>query len=237
MHQETEGNKDRKQAIEMKKLLIFDLDGTILNTLDDLADSTNYALRKHGLPERTLTEVRAFVGNGIGKLIERAVPEDCSETVRKSVLESFSAHYKKHSADKTRPYDGILEVLRELKGLGYQMAIVSNKADPAVHTLCEHYFPEIFTFVTGEQEGIGRKPSPDSVFAVLEQLNTEKRDAVYIGDSEVDAMTAQNAGVDLIAVEWGFRDREVLEAKGAKVILKTPDEILSTLQRADELFG
>ena len=221
----------------MKKLLIFDLDGTILNTLDDLAASTNYALRRHGLPERTLTQVRAFVGNGIGKLIERAVPEDCSEAVRKAVLESFSSHYKKHAADKTRPYDGILEVLKELKELGCQMAVVSNKADFAVHSLCEHYFPGIFTFVIGEQEGIRRKPAPDSVYAVLEQLNTEKKDAVYIGDSEVDAMTAQNAGVDLIAVEWGFRDREVLEAKGAKVIIKAPNEILSTLQHAAEIFG
>ena len=221
----------------MKKLLIFDLDGTILNTLDDLADSTNYALRKHSLPERTLTEVRAFVGNGIGRLIERAVPKDCCEAVRKSVLESFSAHYKEHSADKTRPYDGILDVLRELKELGYQMAVVSNKADPVVHSLCEHYFPGIFTFVIGEREDIRRKPAPDSVYAVLNQLNTEKKDAVYIGDSEVDAMTAQNAGVDLIAVEWGFRDREVLKATGAKVIIKIPNEILSTLQRTDELFA
>lgn len=220
----------------MKKLLIFDLDGTILNTLDDLADSTNYALRQHGLPERSITEVRNFVGNGIGKLIERAVPEGCSEETRTNVLNDFSAHYKVHSADKTRPYDGILEVLKELNSRGYLLAVVSNKADFAVHSLCEHYFPGIFSFVVGEREDVRRKPAPDSVFAVLERFQTEKKDAVYIGDSDVDAQTARNAGVDLIAVAWGFRDREVLEANGAKVILKTPDEILSVLQRTEDIF-
>lgn len=214
----------------MKKLLIFDLDGTILNTLDDLAASTNYALEQNSMPKRSLDEVRAFVGNGIRKLIERAVPSGSSEAEKKAVLESFTAHYKAHSADKTRPYDGIVELLEQLKIQGYLMAVVSNKADFAVQSLCETYFPGTFTFVVGERDGIRRKPAPDSIYEVLEQLNIPKEEAVYIGDSDVDAETAKNAGIDLIAVTWGFRDREVLEATGAKVFAQTPKEILDVLQ-------
>lgn len=214
----------------MKKLLIFDLDGTILNTLDDLAASTNYALEQNSMPKRSLEEVRAFVGNGIRKLIERAVPGGSSEAEKKAVLESFTTHYKAHSADKTRPYKGIPEVLAQLKIQGFQLAVVSNKADFAVQSLCETYFPGTFTFVVGEREGIRRKPAPDSIYEVLEQLNIPKEEAVYIGDSDVDAETAKNAGIDLIAVTWGFRDREVLEAMGAKVFAQTPKEILAVLQ-------
>lgn len=214
----------------MKKLLIFDLDGTILNTLDDLAASTNYALEQNSMPKRSLDEIRAFVGNGIRKLIERAVPSGSSEAEKKAVLESFTAHYKAHSANKTRPYDGIVELLEQLKIQGYLMAVVSNKADFAVQSLCETYFPRTFTFVVGEREGIRRKPAPDSIYEVLEQLNIPKEEAVYIGDSDVDAETAKNAGIDLIAVTWGFRNREVLEAMGAKVFAQTPKEILDVLQ-------
>lgn len=211
----------------MKKLWIFDLDGTILNTLDDLADSTNYALEKNGMPARSLDEVRAFVGNGIGKLIERAVPDGSSDAEKQAVLKSFTAYYKEHSEDKTKPYDGIPEALKELKNRGCQLAVVSNKADFAVQSLCASYFPGIFTFVVGEREGIRRKPAPDSIYEVLEQLRTAKEDAVYIGDSDVDVETAENAGLDLIAVEWGFRTREVLEEMGAEVFVKTPDELLT----------
>lgn len=215
----------------MKKLLIFDLDGTILNTLEDLADSTNYALEQNSMPKRSLDEVRAFVGNGIGKLIERAVPEGSSEAQKKTVQESFTAHYKVHSADKTRPYGGIPEVLTQLKNQGCQMAVVSNKADFAVQSLCEAYFPGMFTFVVGEREGIRRKPAPDSIYEVLEHLRISKEEAVYVGDSDVDAETAKNAGIDLIAVTWGFRNQEVLEAAGAKVFVKTPEEIPDALLR------
>lgn len=211
----------------MKKLWIFDLDGTILNTLEDLADSTNYALRTNNMPERSMDEVRAFVGNGIGKLVERAVPEGSSNAEKKAVLESFTSHYKEHSEDKTRPYDGIPEILKELKNQGCQLAVVSNKADFAVQTLCASYFPGIFTFVVGERENIRRKPAPDSIYEVLEQLRTAKEDAVYIGDSDVDVKTAENAGLDLIAVEWGFRTRSVLKEAGAKIFAKTPEELLT----------
>lgn len=211
----------------MKKLWIFDLDGTILNTLEDLADSTNYALRTNNMPERSIDEVRAFVGNGIGRLIERAVPKGSDDAEKQAVLESFTSYYKEHSADKTKPYNGITDVLNTLKKQGCQLAVVSNKADFAVQSLCESYFPGIFTFVVGEREGIRRKPAPDSVYEVLEQLKTAKKDAVYIGDSDVDVKTAENAGIDLIAVTWGFRTREVLAETGAGVFAKTPEELLS----------
>lgn len=214
----------------MKKLLIFDLDGTILNTLDDLADSTNYALKQNSMPKRSLDEVRAFVGNGIRRLIEQAVPSGSSEAEKKAVLESFTAHYKAHSADKTRPYDGIVGLLEQLKIQGCQLAVVSNKADFAVQSLCETYFPGTFTFVVGERKGIRRKPAPDSIYEVLEQLNIPKEESVYIGDSDVDVETAKNADIDLIAVTWGFRNREVLEMAGAKVFVQTPEEILDVLQ-------
>lgn len=213
----------------MKRLLIFDLDGTILNTLDDLAESTNYALRENQLPERSLDEVRAFVGNGIGKLIERAVPEGSTEGLRRAVLESFTAHYREHSADKTRPYDNIMELLETLKEEGYLLAVVSNKADFAVQSLCEQYFPGVFTFAVGEREGVRRKPCPDSVNEVLETLKVQREEAVYIGDSEVDVQTARAAEMDLIAVAWGFRDCEVLKAQGANIIVEAPEEILKVV--------
>lgn len=210
----------------MKKLLIFDLDGTILETLEDLADSTNYALKKNGCLKRSIDEVRQFVGNGIAKLIERAVPSGAGEELRRKVLEDFKAHYKEHSADKTKPYDGIMDLLDELKRKEYLLAVVSNKADFAVQTLCERYFPGVFDFVVGERENVRRKPYPDSVFEVLENLKVEKEDAVYIGDSEVDVQTAIAADVDLIAVAWGFRSRETLRESGAKCIIEKPEEVL-----------
>lgn len=213
----------------MYKLLIFDLDGTILNTLEDLADSTNYALSKHHFPERTIEEVRRFVGNGIGKLIERAVPDGTNPEVTQRVLEDFKVHYGVHCADKTKPYDGIPELIGKLREQGYKTAVVSNKADFAVQQLCEDYFPGLFDFVVGEREGIRRKPAPDSVLEVLEKLHVKKRDALYIGDSEVDIKTADNAGVGRVSVEWGFRTKEELLLQGAKMIAKTPEEILSFL--------
>ena len=214
----------------MKKLAIFDLDGTILNTLDDLACSTNYALACHEFPARTTEEVRRFVGNGIGKLIERAVPEGTEQSMVEKVLEDFKAHYKEHCADKTKPYDGIEEVILKLRQEGYLTAVVSNKADFAVQELCEQYFPGLFDYVVGEKEGIRRKPCPDSVLAVLDKLQIEKKDAIYIGDSDVDIQTAQNAGIDILSVEWGFRDREFLLSRGAVALVKNPEELLSILE-------
>lgn len=211
------------------KLAVFDMDGTILNTLEDLADSTNYALKANGLPERTIDEVRRFVGNGIRLLIERAVPTDTDKKLTDKVFDTFKEYYKTHCAVKTRPYDGIKDVLLELRKAGCLTAVVSNKADFAVQDLCKDYFDNLFDFAIGEREGIKKKPAPDSVFEVLSKLNVEKDNAVYIGDSDVDFATSVNAGMDVIMVGWGFRDEEFLREKGAKRIIKHPSEILDII--------
>ena len=211
------------------KLAVFDMDGTILNTLEDLAASTNYALKANGLPERTIDEVRRFVGNGIRLLIERAVPTDTDKKLTDKVFDTFKEYYKTHCAVKTRPYDGIKDVLLELRKAGCLTAVVSNKADFAVQDLCKDYFDNLFDFAIGEREGIKKKPAPDSVFEVLSKLNVEKDNAVYIGDSDVDFATSVNAGMDVIMVGWGFRDEEFLREKGAKRIIKQPSEILDII--------
>lgn len=207
------------------ELIIFDLDGTILNTLEDLADSVNYALISNQFPTRTMEEVRSFVGNGIKKLIERAVPEGCKDTIVDKVFTDFKEHYEKHCADKTRPYDGISELLGELQNKKYHLAVVSNKADFAVQELCETYFSGKFEYVVGERKGIRRKPYPDSVLEVLDKLQINKENAVYVGDSEVDIQTAKNAGIKMICVEWGFRDRAYLMEQGAENFAASPIEI------------
>lgn len=209
------------------KLLIFDLDGTILNTIEDLCNSTNYALGAHNFPTRTIEEVRKFVGNGIKKLIERAVPSGTSSETIEQVLDTFKKHYALHCADKTSPYDGIMELLTALRAQGFLTAVVSNKADFAVQSLCNDYFPGMFDFVVGEREGIRRKPYPDSVEEVLTKLQVKKEQAVYIGDSEVDIQTAKNAGMSSIAVSWGFREEAFLREQGAENIVNKPSEILN----------
>lgn len=207
------------------KLVIFDLDGTILDTLDDLTDSVNASLKRFGFSIRSREEVRSFVGNGIRKLMERAVPEGTESVEIDKVHEFFKKYYKEHCADKTIPYLGILDLLKKLRQAGCKTAVVSNKADFAVQELCKRYFDGLFDVVVGDREGILRKPAPDSVFEVLRLLEMKKKDAVYIGDSEVDIETAHNAGMDEIIVEWGFRKREFLEARGAKRIVSVPEEI------------
>lgn len=211
-------------------IAIFDLDGTILNTLEDLADSTNYALKTYGYPERTMDEVRQFVGNGIRKLMERAVPEGTPVEEIDRVHETFTAHYKVHCADKTRPYDGIMELLQNLKKDGCKLAVVSNKADYGVQELCKQYFDGVFDFAVGEREGIRKRPAPDSVNEVLKTLGCSRDRAVYIGDSDVDIQTAANAQLDHIIVEWGFRDIPFLISKGAKVLVEKPEEILEIVE-------
>ncbi|MCI7803595.1 MAG: HAD-IIIA family hydrolase [Oscillospiraceae bacterium] len=207
------------------KLAIFDMDGTILNTIDDLAASLNAVLEKSGFPTRTMDEVISFVGNGLRKLIERGVPEGSdSETVER-VLADFKAYYAVHCADRTAPYDGIIELLKNLRTNGCLTAVVSNKADDAVQELCKKYFDGLFDYAVGERSGILRKPAPDSVNEVLEKLNVSRENAVYIGDSDVDIMTARNAGMDSIIVEWGFRERDFLLKKGAKTIVSAAKEI------------
>lgn len=207
------------------RLAVFDLDGTILNTLDDLADSLNFALKSSGFPERSIDEVRNFVGNGIRKLIERGVPKGTDTAMIDRVHSDFTAHYKVHCADKTRPYDGITELLGRLRGAGCLTAVVSNKADYGVQELCARYFPGMFDIAVGERDGIRKKPAPDSVNEVLKRLGVSNKEAVYIGDSDVDVETARNAEMDCIGVEWGFRGREFLEAHGAKVIAANTEDI------------
>lgn len=206
-------------------LVIFDLDGTILDTLEDLCDSVNYALGRLGFPQRTLSEVRNFVGNGIRKLIERALPAGSDEKCVEEMLAIHREYYGVHCADKTKPYEGIKEMLKELKARGVKLAVISNKPDYAVKILCEDYFPDVFDAAYGFREGIERKPDPAAVTALLEELCVPREKAVYVGDSEVDVKTAQNAGLDMIIVDWGFRDREFLIENGAVNLVSAPWEI------------
>ena len=211
------------------KLAVFDMDGTILDTLEDLADSTNYALTSNGLPERTIDEVRSYVGNGIRLLIERAVPQGTEPELSNKVFKTFKEYYKTHCAIKTRPYDGIKKVLTSLRKAGCLTAVVSNKADFAVKDLCRDYFNGLFDIAVGEREGIDKKPAPDGVFEVLSKLNINKKEAVYIGDSDVDFATSKNAGIDVIMVGWGFRDEEFLREKGVERIIKQPSDIIDII--------
>ena len=213
------------------KYVLFDLDGTILDTLDDLHAAANAALRECGYPERTKDEVRRFVGNGIRKLIERAVPSGTSEEDIVRTHEAFTAYYSVHCKDKTKPYAGIPELVRGLKENGIASAVISNKADYAVKALCEEYFEGLFEFSVGEREGIRKKPAPDSVLEAMRVMGAKSSETVYIGDSDVDIMTAKNAGIDCIGVSYGFRGREFLESHGAEVIADTVEELRGLLLR------
>lgn len=206
---------------------IFDLDGTLLNTLNDLAASTNYALRSSDMPERTIEEVRMFVGNGVKKLMERAIPNGLSNPRFEETYAIFRKHYLEHSLDTTKPYDGIPEVLAELKRRGKKLAIVSNKFYAATQELAKHFFPETVSVAIGERENIRKKPAPDTVLEAMRQLGVGKEGTVYIGDSDVDIDTARNTGVPCISVLWGFRDREFLIEHGATHLIGRPDELLA----------
>ncbi|MCR5467849.1 MAG: HAD-IA family hydrolase [Lachnospiraceae bacterium] len=207
------------------ELAIFDMDGTILDTIDDLADATNHVLEQYGMPLHTVDEVKGFVGNGIHKLIERAVAPGADEETVEKVFDSFNEYYKGHCAIKTKPYDGINETIEKLKAAGVITAVVSNKADYGVQSLCEEYFKGLFDYAVGDKNGQRRKPYPDSVFEVLEKFSIEKKDAVYIGDSEVDYKTAINAGLDSIMVTWGFREEKMLRELGAKTFAHNPEDV------------
>lgn len=209
----------------MKKAIIFDLDGTLLNTLEDLTDSTNYALRTCGFPERTLEEVRRFVGNGIRKLIERAVPVNADAENISECFTVFCEHYKQNMENKTAEYTGISDMLSALYAAGYKMAIVTNKADFAAQVLCGKLFGNYVKTVVGSVENRPNKPAPDGVYYALEQMGVVKEEAVFIGDSEVDILTAKNAEIDAIGVLWGFRDLADLEAVGVKMTVKTVKEL------------
>ena len=209
----------------MKVGLLFDLDGTLLNTLEDLLDATIYALRTHGYPERTLPELRRFVGNGAENQIRLSLPEGAdAETVQK-VLAVYKPYYTDHCQIKTAPYPGVPELLERLKG-EWPMAIVSNKPEVAVKTLCAQHFPGIYAL--GEAPDCPRKPAPDMVFKAMKAIGVEA--CIYVGDSEVDIRTARNAGVPCVSVLWGFRDREVLEAEGGRYFCADAAELPALLE-------
>ena len=211
------------------KTVIFDLDGTLLDTLQDLTNSVNFALHSMQYPERSLAEVRMFVGNGISKLIERAVPEGTDEQSEKKTLQIFKSHYEQHCEDYTAPYPGVYELLSDLKEMNVHMAIVSNKADFAVKKLCKKYFSDYISLAIGECDGVRKKPAPDTVFAAIAQLNAQQESTVYIGDSDVDIETARNAKIDSVSVTWGFRDEDFLLEKGASVCVDSAVKLKSLL--------
>lgn len=212
----------------MKKyrMVIFDMDGTILDTLEDLKNAINYALHVSGFPTRTAEEVRMFVGNGLQRLVERAVPDGTTEAEKARVFEQLTLYYGEHCSDNTRPYDGIRALLLSLRREGYMTAVVSNKADFAVQALVRDYFDGLFDYAVGERENVLKKPSADAVNAVLNKYGLNPTDAVYIGDSDVDIETARNADMDCISVLWGFRDRGFLEKHGACKFADKPEDIL-----------
>lgn len=213
-----------------RKTIILDLDGTILNTLDDLRDSVNAALEKGGFPLRSLEEIRTFVGNGARNLIIRSLPDDASEETVEKTLSDFKAHYEINKTNKTAPYDGMIELLYALKEKGCKLAIVSNKHDDAVQGLFKKYFSDVCDFALGNCDFLPKKPAPDMVHYAIRQLGEEISSAVYIGDSEVDITTAKNSGIPCISVLWGFRDEDVLIAAGATHTANTATELLEILE-------
>ena len=214
---------------KMYKLAIFDLDGTILDTIDDLADSTNHILAINNYPTHSKEDIRSFVGNGIYMLIKRALPKDTAEEEVLNVQKQFSVYYKEHCCDKTKPYQGIIELLEQLKKHSVKLAVVSNKGDFAVKILMDDYFPNLFDYSVGEKENVRKKPAPDSVNEVLRVLNVALQDSVYIGDSEVDIQTAKNAKMDCISVSYGFREKQYLIDNGATVICDNIDQLKDLL--------
>ena len=214
--------------------VLFDLDGTLLNTLDDLCDSTNFALGKMGYNARTLEEVRSFVGEGVRKLIERALP-DFAKDKTDETLEIFEKHYDKNKENKTRAYDGVKQMLDGVCAK-YKSAVVSNKYHSAVADLREKLFPQIMLAV-GERDGLKKKPAPDMVEYALRELGSVRENAVYVGDSNIDILTARNSGLPIIAVSWGFRPRALLEEMGADIIIDKPSELMGALEKINVRLG
>ena len=215
----------------MKKYdtVIFDLDGTLLNTLEDLADAVNFVMRANEYPERTIEEVRCFVGNGIRRLMELAVPEGVSGETFENVFEQFKSYYTDHCQIKTCAYEGIMELLEKLYTDGVSMAIVSNKNHAAVCELNEIYFKKYIEVAIGQKDGIRKKPAPDTVLQALKELGKEKESAIYVGDSEVDFLTAQNTGMDCVLVTWGFRTTEELGVYEPMAFIEKPEQLLNVL--------
>jgi len=215
--------------MKTKNTVIFDMDGTILDTLEDLTIAMNYVMREFDFEQHAKEEYRHAFGNGIRFAIEQTVPEGTAKEVIDRMLPIFRAYYDEHCLDNTRPYDGILPLMKKLKDDGYKMAIVSNKIDSAVKELNLRFFSEFVDVAIGERAGIKRKPAPDTVIEALRELGSKADEAVYIGDSEVDFETAKNSGLDCITVLWGFRDKDYLEEIGADVFANTTEEVYELL--------
>ncbi len=213
----------------MKHAVIFDLDGTLLNTLGDLRAATNHALEVRGLPPHSMEEIRQFIGNGIRLLICRAMPEGTSEAEIDAALDDFKAYYAAHIHDRTVPYDGIPQLLTALRKRGIKVAVLSNKIDSASQQLIEYFFPGKTDVVFGEHVGVPRKPDPTSCRMVMQQLGVQPEQVLYVGDSGTDMQTAKNAGLYAVGVTWGFRSKEVLLEYGADVLVHRPEQILQIL--------
>ena len=211
----------------MSRAVIFDLDGTLLNTLGDLCDSVNFVLRSYSLPERSLEEVNSFIGNGIGELIRRSLPADAQDKFN-DALDKFREYYGEHSNVKTCVYDGLIEVLKSLRAEGYRIGVVTNKVDFAAKALCKEYFGELIDIAIGDRPECPRKPAPDAVFEAMEIMGVDS--AIFVGDSDVDIATAKNAGVPCIAVTWGFRDRAFLEEHGGEIFADDADELYQKIK-------
>ncbi len=212
-----------------EKTVLFDLDGTLLDTLGDLTASTNAAMETMGFPTHTLDDVRRFVGNGIGLLIARAIPEGKENPKYEETLQAFREHYGAHCLDTTQPYPGIMEMLGELQANGVKMGILSNKADFAVKSLCQRFFGPLVPVCVGERPGVRRKPAPDAVITCMHELQSNAAHTVYVGDSDVDIETAHNAGLRCLSCTWGFRDRAFLLEHGATTLVDTPKDLLQEI--------
>ena len=218
----------------MMNIVIFDLDGTLLNTLGDLHICFNYAIGQFGYPQRSLDEIKSFVGNGIRMAIERALPHKVNDDEMSQIVDVFKSYYIEHMNEHTVPYDGIIDMLKVLKRMGYKTAVVSNKYDDAVKALCKKYFGDLIDIAIGEGYGVNKKPSPDGILKVLDELGCgeiKRNNIVYVGDSEVDIQTAKNADIPCISVLWGFKDRKFLEMNGASVFAEIPDDIIKIIEK------
>ena len=211
------------------KTVIFDLDGTLLYSLEDLKDSVNFVVKKHGFREYTIDEVREAIGNGVRLLMERILPKDIDKNLFEECLSEFKENYSKNMYNKTKPYDGILDMLKALREEGYKIAVLSNKFDSAVKELSNKYFGELVDLAVGQKDGVKEKPSPLGIQEIAKELDTDIEACIMVGDSEVDIQTANNAGIDCISVTWGYKNIDFLYDNGATKLVYTPEDILELL--------
>lgn len=216
----------------MKNTVIFDLDGTLLDTLTDLTLSVNYALRLNNMPERTIDEIKSFIGNGVPTLVKRSVPASTVQEQLEKCIDDMRAYYTIHSMDNTKPYDGICNLLEKLKNEGIKTAVVTNKLESVAQDLCKEIFGDVFTCVVGDNGIDQRKPAPDNVFRALRSIDADASEAYYVGDSDVDMITAKNAKIESIGVLWGFRDKQTLIQSGAEHIVNDTDELFSVIMKS-----